>query len=213
MVATRSSRILMLGVSLALLALLALLAGCAGSAKQPPGDADDYFARNLPGMPVSWNPMMSPVDNPILQTRSLHNPPSELVGQALLAQYERWAGTPYRLGGTSERGIDCSALVQNVFSETFRLELPRSTGEQVHQGALVPREELQVGDLVFFRPPGPYDHVGIYVGDGYFLHASTSQGVMLSELDNVYWQRHYWQARRTLEPNMLAQRVASAGEG
>lgn len=207
MVATRSSRILMLGVS------LALLAGCASSPKQSQGEADDYFARNLPGMPASWNPMMSPVDNPILQARSLHNPPPELVRQALLAQHERWAGTPYRLGGTGERGIDCSALVQNVFSETFRLDLPRSTGEQVHEGNPVSRGELQVGDLVFFRPPGPYDHVGIYVGDGYFLHASTSQGVMLSELDNVYWQRYFWQARRTLEPTTLARRVASVGEG
>lgn len=55
--------------------------------------------------------------------------------------------------------------------------------------------------------------MGIYVGDGYFLHASTSQGVMLSALDNAYWQRHYWQARRALAPALLAQRVALVGEG
>ncbi|KAA0011497.1 glycoside hydrolase [Billgrantia pellis] len=172
---------------------------------------DDYFARQLPGM--SSDPMMSPVDNPIARVSSLHNPPPVLVREALLAQHERWAGTPYRLGGTTRRGIDCSALVQNVFSETFRLELPRSTGEQVQQGTPIARDELQVGDLVFFRPPGPYDHVGIYVGDGYFLHASTSQGVILSELDNAYWQRYYWQARRTLEPTTLAQRVTTMDEG
>ncbi|WP_340162942.1 C40 family peptidase [Billgrantia tianxiuensis] len=137
----------------------------------------------------------------------------ELIRSALLAQHERWAGTPYRIGGTGRNGIDCSALVQNVFSETFRLQLPRSTSEQVREGTQVSRDELQVGDLVFFRPPGRYDHVGIYVGDGYFLHASTSQGVMLSELDSNYWRRYYWQARRTLEPTTLAQRVTEPGEG
>ncbi|QOR38260.1 glycoside hydrolase [Billgrantia diversa] len=203
MVATGSSRIAMLVVS------LASLSGCAGSPNSTLEAPDDYFARQLPGMSSSYSPQMSPVDNPILSVNSLHNPPPELVREALLAQHERWAGTPYRLGGTGRGGIDCSALVQNVFSETFRLELPRSTSEQVQQGTPISRDELQVGDLVFFRPPGRYDHVGIYVGDGYFLHASTSQGVMLSELDNIYWQRHYWQARRTLEPTTLAQRVVN----
>lgn len=207
MVATRSSRIAVLGI------LLALLSGCAGTSKKAMEAPDDYFARQLPGMSSSHNPMMSPVDNPILRVSSLHNPPPELVREALLAQHERWAGTPYRIGGTGRSGIDCSALVQTVFSETFRLQLPRSTGEQVRQGTQISRDELQVGDLVFFRPPGRYDHVGIYVGDGYFLHASTSQGVMLSELDNSYWQRYYWQARRTLEPTTLAQRVTATDEG
>lgn len=201
MVATVSSRIAVLGVS------LALLAGCAGPSKTSLEAPDDYFARQMPGMTSSSDPMMSPVDNPILRVNSLHNPPLGLVREALLTQHERWAGTPYRLGGTGRGGIDCSALVQNVFSEAFRLELPRSTSEQVREGTQISRDELQVGDLVFFRPPGRYDHVGIYVGEGYFLHASTSRGVMLSQLDNSYWQRYYWQARRTLETTTLAQRV------
>ncbi|MBW6392361.1 C40 family peptidase [Billgrantia antri] len=207
MVATGSSRIAVLGVS------LALLSGCAGTSGTSLEAPDDYFTRQLPGMSSSANPLMSPVDNPILQVSSLHHPPPELIRQALLAQHERWAGTPYRIGGTGRNGIDCSALVQNVFNETFRLQLPRSTSGQVREGTQVSRDDLQVGDLVFFRPPGRYDHVGIYVGDGYFLHASTSQGVMLSELDNSYWQRYYWQARRTLEPTTLAQRVIEPGEG
>lgn len=207
MVVTRSCRTLLLIVS------LALLAGCAASPRDTASRApEDYFARQLPGLPGGWDPMMSPVDNPIRQVRSLHNPPPALVRQALLAQHERWVGTPYRLGGTTERGIDCSALVQHVFNDTFRLALPRSTGQQVHEGTPVARDELQAGDLVFFRPPGAYDHVGIYVGDGYFLHASTSQGVKLSKLESGYWRRHYWQARRALEPTQLAQRVAASGE-
>lgn len=201
--------------ALSIVVSLALLAGCASAPRDVASrDAEEpYFARQLPGLPGGWDPMMSPVDNPILQARSLDNPPPALVQQALLAQHERWAGTPYRLGGSSFRGVDCSALVQSVFEETFRVSLPRTTGEQVSQGQPVARDALAPGDLVFFRPPGPYDHVGIYLGEGRFLHASTSRGVMISRLDNQYWQRHYWQARRTLEPTTLARRVAGVGEG
>lgn len=188
---------------------LAVLAGCASTSRESASrDGEEpYFARDLPGLPGGWDPMMSPVDNPILEARRLGNPPPALVQQALLAQHERWVGTPYRLGGTSRGGVDCSALVQNVFEETFRITLPRTTGEQVSQGRPIARDELVPGDLVFFRPPGTYRHVGIYVGEGRFLHASSSRGVMISKLDNSYWRRHYWQARRALEPTNLAQRL------
>ncbi|MDY7115993.1 NlpC/P60 family protein [Halomonas sp. SSL-5] len=188
---------------------LAVLAGCASTSRESASrDVEaPYFARDLPGLPGGWDPMMSPVDNPILEARRLGNPPPALVRQALLAQHERWVGTPYRLGGTSRGGVDCSALVQNVFEETFRLSLPRTTGEQVSQGHPIARDELAPGDLVFFRPPGTYRHVGIYVGEGRFLHASSSRGVMISKLDNSYWRRHFWQARRALEPTNLAQRL------
>lgn len=192
---------------------MALLTGCASTTTTPQKTPDDYFARQLPGLMSSDDLMMSPVDNPILGLTSLHHSPPQQIREALLTQHERWAGTPYRLGGTGFGGLDCSALVQNVFSETFQMQLPRSTGELVQQGTQVARDALQVGDLVFFRPPGRYNHVGIYVGDGYFLHASTSKGVILSKLNNSYWQRHYWQARRTLEPTLLAQRVSERYEG
>lgn len=191
--------------------VIALLTGCAASSGIDESAIGGYFARDLPGMPA--DPLMSPVDNPILEVRGLHNPPPSLIRRALLAQHERWAGTPYRLGGSSFRGIDCSALVQNVFSETFRFDLPRTTEEQVRTGLEVERDALRPGDLVFFRPPGVYRHVGIYVGEGRFLHASTSRGVMISDIDNRYWQRHFWQARRTLEPTRLAQRLGDIGEG
>ncbi|MCI0510620.1 MULTISPECIES: NlpC/P60 family protein [Chromohalobacter] len=129
------------------------------------------------------------------------------IRKALLSEHRRWVGTPYRLGGTTQRGIDCSALMQHVYSEAFQVSLPRTTEQQMQEGRRVPRSELAAGDLVFFRSPGPYNHVGVYVGDGYFLHASTSQGVKLSRLDNVYWNRHYWQSRRPMERTRLAARI------
>lgn len=189
--------------------LVTLVAGCAGSSRQSNMQApDNYFSMSLPGM--GNNPLMSPIDPINAQLRHLQAPPPTVVREALMAQHQRWAGTPYRLGGTSEIGIDCSALVRNVYRDTFNIDLPRSTRGQVHEGRPIDRQELQAGDLVFFDPPGRYNHVGIYVGEGYFLHASTSKGVIISSLDNSYWRRYYWQARRALEPTHMAQLSANA---
>lgn len=118
-------------------------------------------------------------------------------------KYEAWAGTPYRLGGLDKTGIDCSGFVQTIFTEAFDFRLPRSTSEQVHVGAPVQRQALEPLDLVFFKT-GRTQHVGIYLGKGEFLHASTSRGVIISRLDNPYWQRNYWTARRPIEAIQLA---------
>ncbi|EPC02549.1 hypothetical protein L861_09400 [Litchfieldella anticariensis FP35 = DSM 16096] len=190
--------------------MLALLAGCAGTSQKDNQSSAQSFSFNKSRTGVL---PMSPVDNPIHEMNSFHTPPPAVIRRVLLAEHERWVGTPYRLGGEGFSGIDCSALMQNIFSERFRIDLPRSTSGQALQGRRIEREELKVGDLVFFRPPGPYRHVGVYVGDGYFLHASTSRGVKLSKLDNVYWRRYYWQSRRPMEQTQLAQRAARSWEG
>ncbi|PSU34065.1 NlpC/P60 family protein [Photobacterium lutimaris] len=113
--------------------------------------------------------------------------------------YQQWRGTPYRLGGTSKAGIDCSAFVQVGLAEVFQQKLPRTTGEQVRQGNWVAITELKEGDLVFFKTGRSLRHVGIYLGESRFLHASTSQGVMISNLKNPYWRSTYWQARRVIQ--------------
>ncbi|WP_136253873.1 NlpC/P60 family protein [Onishia niordana] len=199
-----------IAVTTALLALHAGLAGCATSPSPAPKVPSDYFATQLPGL--SSGPM-SPVDNPLLDHQGLEQPSREVVRKALYEEHERWLGTPYRLGGESRHGIDCSALIQTIFRERFDTELPRTTSQQVNQGRRIKRSALKAGDLVFFRPPGTYRHAGIYVGDGFFLHASSSQGVSLSRLDNSYWRRYYWQARRPLAPTQLAQRAILATNG
>ncbi|HYE96196.1 MAG TPA: NlpC/P60 family protein [Rubricoccaceae bacterium] len=111
---------------------------------------------------------------------------------------EDWTGTPYRFGGTSRSGIDCSAFTQRVFNEALGIELPRNTALQVERGHAVSRDELRPGDLVFFRRRGTR-HVGVYLGDDEFAHASTSRGVIVSRLDEDYYARHYWTARRVLD--------------
>lgn len=115
----------------------------------------------------------------------------------LLQQHEEWRGTPYLLGGNNRRGIDCSSFTQITFLDQFQRQIPRTTADQVMQGVFINRNSLEPGDLVFFRTGGKkVRHVGIYLEDGVFLHASTSRGVMLSRLDNSYWKQHYWTARR-----------------
>ena len=118
------------------------------------------------------------------------------VQAALQQQYLQLRGTPYRIGGLDRRGIDCSGFVYRTFEELYDLRLPRTTEEQVELGEKVRRERLQVADLVFFKTGWRTRHVGIYIGEGQFLHASTSRGVVISSLDNPYWKRHYWTSRR-----------------
>ena len=114
----------------------------------------------------------------------------------ILTVFKEWRGTPYRFGGTSERGIDCSAFAREVYRNAVGIELPRDTRSQVHEGTRVSRQELVEGDLVFFKINPRLNHVGIYVGNGEFIHASTRAGVTRSRLDNQYWRNKFWQARR-----------------
>ncbi len=120
------------------------------------------------------------------------------VKSKLMDQYASWKGVRYRLGGDSKRGIDCSAFVQRTFRDQFGLELPRSTYEQQDMGRQIQRSKLRVGDLVLFRAGSTGRHVGIYLGNDKFVHASTSSGVMISDLNENYWKARYREARRVL---------------
>jgi len=120
------------------------------------------------------------------------------VHAALLAQYREWKGTPYLLGGNSRRGIDCSAFVQQTLSTRFNISVPRSTAEQAEVGTKVRQGEMQLGDLVFFRTGYNSRHVGIYMGNGQFLHASTRDGVVVGDLNQAYWRKAFWTVRRVM---------------
>lgn len=113
-------------------------------------------------------------------------------------QLSNWRGTPYRYGGMSRGGVDCSGFVLMTFRDRFDLQLPRETRKQAEIGTEIDKDELLPGDLVFFKTGSGESglHVGIYDTDNQFIHASTSRGVMRSSLDNVYWRKNFWQARR-----------------
>lgn len=110
--------------------------------------------------------------------------------------YDEWEGTPYRLGGTKKSGIDCSAFVQKAFVEAYQMSLPRTTRQQSKQGIEMSWSDAQQGDLVFFKTRRSTYHVGIYLGNKQFMHASTSKGVIISRIDNPYWASKFWQVRR-----------------
>ncbi|QUM80549.1 C40 family peptidase [Moritella sp. 5] len=131
-------------------------------------------------------------------TIAVNRPTPELdyVQRQLLAQYKDWYGTPHQWGGISKSGVDCSGLVKLTFRQQFSIHLPRTTAEQVKVGYSIKRQQLHTGDLVFFKTGVNVRHVGIMVDDLQFFHASSSRGVILSRLDNPYWNRHYWQSRR-----------------
>jgi cell wall-associated NlpC family hydrolase len=113
--------------------------------------------------------------------------------------FKKWSGAPYRKGGRDKRGIDCSGFVQQTYSTLFGISLPRTTRIQAQTGDKISRPELRPTDLVFFKTGLFNKHVGIYKGNGQFMHVSTKRGVSLSSLSDEYWEDHFWQARRIIE--------------
>lgn len=114
----------------------------------------------------------------------------------LLQQFQRWEGTPYRLGGDSRRGIDCSAFVQIVMKDAFGITIPRTTREQLNYGKRVRPGAIRLGDLVFFQTGRTTFHVGIMLRGDFFMHASTSRGVTIDRLGEPYWKERMIQVRR-----------------
>lgn len=103
---------------------------------------------------------------------------------------DEWMGTRYRLGGTTKDGIDCSALMQTLFSSLYGVTLPRTAKEQYKFSQRISRTELKEGDLVFFNTIGGVSHVGMYLQNNKFVHASTN-GVTISDLYDEYWSRKF----------------------
>ena len=120
-------------------------------------------------------------------------------GRRIMETFEEWRGVRYRYGGSSKRGVDCSSFVQQVM-RTINISLPRSTGGQINYGQKISPQNLNPGDLVFFKTDRWTRHVGIYVGEGKFIHASRKNGVTMSELSRPYWKSKFIAAKRVLKP-------------
>ena len=123
---------------------------------------------------------------------------SATVKKRILDEFRKWRGTRHQMGGTGSRGIDCSGFVKAVYRDAFHIELPRTTSEQARVGKSVAFKDLQPGDLVFFNPPTYPRHVGIFLTQSEFVHASKSKGVTISKIDAHYWGNYFWTARRIL---------------
>jgi lipoprotein Spr len=131
------------------------------------------------------------------------------IREKMLMEIIKHLGTPYKYGGNTKAGMDCSAFTQILYKEVFNISLERSARLQFNQGREVSaKNELMFGDLVFFNTrkrvkPG---HVGIYIGDNLFAHASTKKGVTITSLDYEYYSRTYMGARR-FEMNGLTEKT------
>lgn len=125
----------------------------------------------------------------------------DVRGKDIVKTAAKYKGVPYKFGGTTPKGFDCSAYVQYVFGR-HDAKLPRTADAQVLDGIFVLKSKLKPGDLVFFSTyASGASHVGIYAGSGKFWSASTSRGVVLDSLDTGYWKEHYYGARRVLIEN------------
>lgn len=163
-----------------------------GSASQAVTDAAILPDRNL---------LFASDINQLIASQRSATPPAEQSGRVhtLLQRALALLGTPYRWGGTSPDGFDCSGLVGYVFRSALGIELPRVSRDMANQGQLISdRTALTAGDLVFFSRRGKrVDHVGIYMGEGRFLHAPrTGKDVQVDSLSTGYWSGKFMQARR-----------------
>ena len=125
---------------------------------------------------------------------------SNLDQAKMMREISKMMGVSYKLGGEDDHGIDCSAYTMNVYKNSIGKALPRSSGEQFMMGMSVTYEDLKFGDLVFFNTTGEVaSHVGMYLGDDLFAHASVSLGVTISSLGSFYYNQRYEGARRIVQ--------------
>ncbi len=119
---------------------------------------------------------------------------------ALVKETKKWIGTRYQYGGHSRKGTDCSGMVMEVYLAVCGIALPRSSREQQAFCQSINKKDLVEGDLIFFctGSAGRVSHVGMYIGDGKMVHASTSKGVIISRLDERYYQRTYHSSGRVM---------------
>jgi lipoprotein Spr len=122
---------------------------------------------------------------------------SGVKNATLKKEVDSWLGVPYKYGGTTRQGVDCSAFCGHVYKNVYGITLGRSAHDIYEQAAPLKKSELAEGDFVFFKiNSSRVSHVGIYLGEDKFVHASTSRGVVISSLNETYWQKYYFAAGR-----------------
>lgn len=111
-----------------------------------------------------------------------------------------WWDSPYKWGGTSKKGIDCSAFAQKLFKNVYQVDLPRTSRQQYRASKKIKMEDLETGDLLFFKNSRGIWHVGTYIYKGFFVHSSSHEGVHVSNLSDPYYQKHVFAYGRILKP-------------
>lgn len=148
---------------------------------------------------VTYEPIITPEEYKrlIQADETLSENDVKDMNQEIMDFYNEWKNVKYRFGGNSKKGIDCSAFTQRIYKEKFDIKIPRSTRTQVKVGKEVKRSDLELGDLIFFKTGKIDRHVGVYMGNGDFMHASI-KGVKFSKVDKPFYKKAYWTSRRII---------------
>lgn len=148
---------------------------------------------------VAYEPIITPEEYKKLieADKNLSNNDVKDMNKEFMDFYNEWKHVKYRFGGNSKKGIDCSAFTQRIYKEKFDIKIPRSTRTQVKVGKKVAKSELELGDLIFFKTGKVDRHVGVYMGNGDFMHASI-KGVKFSKVDKPFYKKAYWTSRRII---------------
>jgi hypothetical protein len=154
-------------------------------------EAEDDVQVEIDDIKMLWLTFVEDEDDKMLTNSGIRK-------NVLMENIMDWLGTPYRFGGQSNRAIDCSAFTQRMFLETCDIELPRTARTQIKVGTHVDRRNLQFGDLIFFNTYSRRfaSHVGIYLGDNLFAHASSRYGVTVTSLESTYYKKRFIEGRR-----------------
>lgn len=176
------------------------LTGCASTAPRF-RSSDSGRAGKPAGSPVSGTAAAGVAGPHTVMPRPWEDEPLPpgLNRDHLLLEIVSLLGVPYEYGGSDKTGMDCSAFTETVYDAASRVPLPRSTAAQYAEGTEIERDSLRFGDLVFFNTTGEIpSHVGIYIEDDLFAHASVSFGVTISSLESPYYRDRFVGARRII---------------
>ena len=179
-------------ITIAALIALTLLSGCAGMKPSPKYTSDKGGNRRSSSVADKKTKNM-----PLLSAPAKLSAPIKL---SMLNSINKYKGVPYKWGGDTMMGMDCSGFTMKVYEESARTTIPHRAASQYKLGAKISRKRLKFGDLVFFRDieSKGVSHVGIYVGNDNFVHASLSKGVITSSMNQPYYKKRYVSARRLL---------------
>lgn len=118
--------------------------------------------------------------------------PNQISNVMLYRFIDEWYGVKYRMGGTTKKGVDCSAFVQHLYQYVFGYDILRTACLQFKESKKIDKEDLKEGDLVFFKVgTSRISHVGVYLRNNFFVHSASSKGVSIANLSNAYWSKYF----------------------
>lgn len=163
-------------------------------ANDPEVIIDESNGEKVKPDPNYYNPSSSAIINKY--ATQLKVSPSRLYNEKLFQEIDGWIGVRYKWGGNDKNGVDCSGFTDAVYLAVYEFKLKRSAYDIIKECDVIEKTNLMEGDLVFFDISSQNSHVGIYLANNKFVHASSSKGVMISDLTEAYWTKYWGRAAR-----------------